>query len=48
MIKTVSRSFNWASPFVIQEMYCDDEDFLGIEYWYNDVQDQHNELKEKE
>lgn len=47
MIKTIARSFYWASPMVIQEMYCDDFDYFGIEYWYKDVQQQNSEIEAK-
>lgn len=45
MIITVGRSFKWASPSVISEMFVDAEDWDGIEFWYNDVQNQHIELE---
>jgi hypothetical protein len=28
--------FEW-SPQVIAEMYCDDFDFQGLKYWYDEV-----------
>lgn len=46
MIKTVVRNFKW-TPDVIGEMYCDDEDFYGIDYWYKDIQEQHAEIDAK-
>ena len=47
MIKSVARNFKWASPFVINDLYCDDEDYLGLDYWYKDIQAQHKELENK-
>lgn len=45
IIKTVSRSFDWASPERIDTMYCDDEDYFGLRYWYKDVKEQHDEIE---
>lgn len=47
MVKTVGRSFSWASPTVLNEMFCDDLDFFGLDYWYKDVQDQNREMEAK-
>lgn len=47
MIKTVGRSFSWASPDKINEMYCDAEDYFGIDFWYQDVLEQHREMEKK-
>ena len=47
MIKTVARSFGWASPSVLNEMFCDDDDYMGIKFWYKDVEEQHRELNKK-
>ena len=47
MIKTVARSFKWASPEVLKNMYCDKEDFEGIIFWYEDVEEQHREIESK-
>lgn len=37
MISSVARNYNWASPFIINEMYVDDIDHLGLEFWYKDL-----------
>jgi hypothetical protein len=47
MIKTICRTYSWASPDVISDMFCDDQDYHGIEYWYNDVKEQHKEMNKK-
>lgn len=44
---SVSRTFSWASPFVLSEMYCDRKDVFGIMFWYDDVVAQNKELKNK-
>lgn len=36
MVKSVIREFKW-SPTVINELFIDDADYLGLEYWYNDA-----------
>jgi len=30
------RDTKW-SPEIIGDLFFDDEDYLGIEYWYNDI-----------
>jgi hypothetical protein len=45
MVKTVCRSFPWASPQYIDGMFMDAKDHHGLIYWYNDVYDQHREVK---
>ena len=47
MVLTIGRSFGWASPKVINELYVDGEDWEGIEYWYKDVQNQHKEIEKQ-
>lgn len=47
VIKTVGRSYSWASPNTIKEMYCDDDDYHGLMYWYKDVEEQNKELESK-
>lgn len=36
MVKSVVRVHHW-TPEIIENLYLDDADFLGLEYWYNDV-----------
>ena len=36
IINSVVNQYNW-TPQVISEMYCDDLDFLGLTYWYEEV-----------
>jgi hypothetical protein len=30
--------YSWASPFVLEKMFCDDLDFKGLAYWYKELQ----------
>lgn len=46
MIKTVVRTYHW-NPEIISNMYCDSRDYYGIEFWYNDVVNQHRDLESK-
>ena len=46
MVASVVRSYHW-TPRQIDEMYLDDEDYYGLEYWYNDVMEVSDELKSK-
>lgn len=39
MISSVARNYGWASPLVLNEMFTDKLDHLGLEYWYNDAKD---------
>jgi hypothetical protein len=36
MIKSVVREHHW-SPDVINDLFLDDFDFFGLEFWYKDV-----------
>jgi len=36
MIKSVVREHHWP-PYIIKELYLDNEDYQGLEYWYDDV-----------
>lgn len=46
MIKSVVREFHWTF-LVIEQMYLDDEDYKGLEFWYNDIVAMSAELKAK-
>jgi len=39
MICSVARNYGWASPFVLNELYTDKLDSLGLEFWYEDAKD---------
>jgi hypothetical protein len=36
MVVSVVRSYKW-TPQEIENLYLDDADFFGLEYWYNDA-----------
>tara|TARA_R110001599_G_scaffold318295_1_gene527888 strand:- start:3560 stop:3694 length:135 start_codon:yes stop_codon:yes gene_type:complete len=38
MIKTVVREHHWTPDF-IDELFVDDTDWHGIEYWWEDVRE---------
>ena len=46
MIKSVARTFTWASPDYINNkmFFMDSKTIEGIEFWYNDVVEQNREL----
>lgn len=46
MIKSVVREHHWA-PSVVGALYFDNEDYLGLEYWYNDVTETVKALEKK-
>jgi hypothetical protein len=39
MIKTVVRFHHWL-PFDVYRLFLDEDDHLGLVYWYNDVEDE--------
>ena len=46
MIKSVVRSLYW-NPDIIGKLFIDNIDYLGLEYWYNDVRDVSASFKNK-
>ncbi len=46
MVKSVVREFQWL-PTEIGSLFIDGIDYLGLEYWYNDVAEVSKELKQK-
>ncbi len=46
MIKTVVREHHWP-PHIIKELYLDNEDYQGLEYWYEDVIEVSKDLNKK-
>ncbi len=38
IIKSLGYEYSWASPFVLEKMFCDDLDFKGLAYWYKELQ----------
>lgn len=44
MIVSVIRYNNW-TPAVIDNLYVDDRDHHGLEFWYNDAKEQDEKIK---
>ena len=44
VIKSLVRFHHW-TPQQLSEMYIDDEDYLGLLYWYEDLKDYDKEVK---
>lgn len=44
MIASVAREYKWP-PEVIGGLFFDAEDYEGLIFWYNDIQEMHKELK---
>jgi hypothetical protein len=40
------RDTKW-SPEIIGDLFIDEQDYQGIEFWYNDIEKQIKELKDK-
>lgn len=36
MIKSIAYEYHW-TPKTIKQMYCDDFDFEGLVYWYDEL-----------
>jgi hypothetical protein len=37
MISSVIREHHW-SPLLIDDLYLDDQDHMGLKYWYDDIE----------
>jgi hypothetical protein len=46
MIKSVVREYHFL-PATVGNFYLDPIDFDGLEFWYQDAVDLHNEMKKK-
>lgn len=46
MIITVVREHHWP-PHIIDNLFLDDQDYKGLEFWYNDICKVHEELTKK-
>ncbi len=46
MVKSVIRVHHYP-PSVIDELFLDEKDHHGLEWLYNDILDEQNELKKK-
>nr|WP_299067180.1 hypothetical protein [uncultured Allomuricauda sp.] len=45
MIITVVRYYKWPPP-IVENLYLDDFDYNGLEFWFNDAKDQDKKTKE--
>ena len=45
MVVSIVRAFKWTPHYVIQNLFVDKRDYLGIEFWYEDIKRQNAELK---
>lgn len=46
MVCSVAREFQWP-PNIIGGFFIDAQDYLGLEFWYNDVKEMSETLKNK-
>lgn len=44
MVVSVINTYHW-TPSYINRMYVDSLDYMGIEFWYNEVKKQHDSLE---
>lgn len=44
MIKSVVRQYRW-SPETVDNLYVDNIDYHGLEFWYNDVLEYQKEIE---
>jgi hypothetical protein len=42
---TVANHFKW-SPFILSELFLDDFDSMGLEFWYNAVVELNEKMKD--
>lgn len=47
MIKTVVREHHWLPDQIAALSFYDPDDPNGLEYWYNDILEVHEQLKNK-
>ena len=46
LIKSVVRQYHW-QPRIISSLYADNQDYMGLIYWYEDALDIAREMKIK-
>lgn len=46
MIKSVVREHHW-EPNIIGSLFIDGDSYDSLEYWYDDIQQMHEDLKPK-
>lgn len=45
MVVSVIRAFRWTPKYVMNELFVDEIDCLGLTFWYNDVVKQNEEIR---
>lgn len=45
MIATVGNEYKWP-PEIMGGLFFDAEDYMGLEFWYNEVREQTKQIKE--
>jgi len=46
MIASVVREYKW-SPAIIGDLFFDAQDYLGLEFWYNDIKEAQKDMPSK-
>lgn len=46
MIISVAREYHWP-PEILGGFFIDEVDYMGLEFWYNDVKEMNEEFKKK-
>lgn len=45
-IKSIVNEYHWP-PKIIDTLFCDDLDYYGITYWYNNLKELHDSIPKK-
>jgi hypothetical protein len=46
MVSSVVNEYKW-SPEIIGDLFFDSEDYHGLEFWYNNVKEMNDRMKQK-
>jgi len=46
MFASLTREHHWP-PSVLEGLFFDGEDYLGLQFWFDDLIESHEELKKK-
>lgn len=47
MIKAVVHEYHWTPAYIIENLYLDDTDFLGLKFWFDHILDTIEQMKPK-
>jgi hypothetical protein len=47
MVKSVVREYKW-SPAVVGDLFLDNDELDGLEYWYNDTKEIEANIKKRQ